>query len=64
MAQAPTGIGKTAGTVFAMLKAAKPHGLDKVFYLTAKSTGRRLALDAAALIGRQRTRRLRCGCWN
>src|SRR6478752_1066797 len=50
MAQAPTGIGKTAGTVFAMLKAAKPHGLDKVFYLTAKSTGRRLALDAADLI--------------
>jgi Rad3-related DNA helicase len=50
MAQAPTGIGKTAGTVFAMLKAAKPYGLDKVFYLTAKSTGRRLALDAAALM--------------
>jgi Rad3-related DNA helicase len=50
MAQAPTGIGKTAGTVFAMLKAAKAHGLDKVFYLTAKSTGRRLALDAAALM--------------
>jgi DNA excision repair protein ERCC-2 len=50
MAQAPTGIGKTAGTVFAMLKAAKPHGLDKVFYLTAKSTGRRLALDAAAMM--------------
>ena len=51
MAQAPTGIGKTAGTIFAMLKAAKPHGLDKVFYLTAKSTGRRLALDAALLMG-------------
>ena len=51
MAQAPTGIGKTAGTVFAMLKAAQPHGLDKVFYLTAKSTGRRLALDAALLMG-------------
>ena len=50
MAQAPTGIGKTAGTVFAMLKAATPHRLDKVFYLTAKSTGRRLALDAAALM--------------
>ena len=50
MAQAPTGIGKTAATVFAMLKAAKPHGLDKAFYLTAKSTGRRLALDAAALM--------------
>ncbi|MDB5856992.1 MAG: ATP-dependent helicase-like protein [Ramlibacter sp.] len=51
LAQAPTGIGKTAATVFAMLKAAKPHGLDKVFYLTAKSTGRRMALDAAALMG-------------
>ncbi|MES3000322.1 MAG: ATP-dependent DNA helicase [Pseudomonadota bacterium] len=51
MAQAPTGIGKTVGTVFGLLKAAKPHGLDKVFYLTAKSTGRRMALDAAALVG-------------
>ncbi|MDB5752962.1 MAG: ATP-dependent helicase [Ramlibacter sp.] len=51
LAQAPTGIGKTAATVFAMLKAAKPHGLDKIFYLTAKSTGRQLALDAAALMG-------------
>lgn len=50
LAQAPTGIGKTAGTVFAMLKAATPQGLDKVFYLTAKATGRRLALDAAALM--------------
>jgi DNA excision repair protein ERCC-2 len=50
MAQAPTGIGKTVGTVFSMLKAAPPHGLDKVFYLTAKSTGRQLALDAAARV--------------
>jgi DNA excision repair protein ERCC-2 len=50
LAQAPTGIGKTVGTVFGMLKAARPHALDKVFYLTAKSTGRRLALDAARLI--------------
>ena len=47
LAQAPTGIGKTIATVFSMLKAATPHALDKVFYLTAKSTGRRLALDAA-----------------
>ncbi|MDB5900857.1 MAG: ATP-dependent helicase-like protein [Ramlibacter sp.] len=50
LAQAPTGIGKTAATVFAMLKAAKPQALDKVFYLTAKSTGRRMALDAAGLM--------------
>lgn len=50
MAQAPTGIGKTLGTIFPMLKAMPPHGLDKVFYLTAKGTGRQLALDAAAHI--------------
>jgi Rad3-related DNA helicase len=50
LAQAPTGIGKTIATVFSMLKAAPAHGLDKVFYLTAKSTGRQLALDAAQRI--------------
>lgn len=50
LAQAPTGIGKTIGTVFSMLKAATPHALDKIFYLTAKSTGRQLALDTCALI--------------
>lgn len=50
LAQAPTGIGKTVGTLFSMLKAATPHKLDKVFYLTAKSTGRQLALDATAHI--------------
>lgn len=48
LAQAPTGIGKTIATTFAMLKAAPSQGLDKVFYVTAKSTGRRMALDAAA----------------
>ncbi len=47
LAQAPTGIGKTIATTFGLLKAAPAQGLDKVFYLTAKSTGRRLALDAA-----------------
>ncbi|HSV83868.1 MAG TPA: ATP-dependent DNA helicase [Ramlibacter sp.] len=52
MAQAPTGIGKTVGTLFSMLKAVAPHGLDKVFYLTAKSTGRQLALDAGTMIAR------------
>ena len=52
LAQAPTGIGKTVGTIFSMLKAVAPCALDKVFYLTAKSTGRQLALDAAAQLGR------------
>lgn len=50
LAQAPTGIGKTVGTLFPMLKAATPHKLDKVFWLTAKTTGRQLALDATAQI--------------
>ncbi|MBX3619239.1 MAG: ATP-dependent DNA helicase [Rhizobacter sp.] len=48
MAQAPTGIGKTVGTLFPLLKAAPAQGLDKIFFLTAKGSGRQLALDAAA----------------
>lgn len=52
MAQAPTGIGKTIGTVFPMLKAAPTQKLDKVFFLTAKTPGRKLALDALSVIGR------------
>ena len=51
MAQAPTGIGKTIGTVFPMLKAAPSQKLDKVFFLTAKTPGRKLALDALSVIG-------------
>jgi DNA excision repair protein ERCC-2 len=50
MAQAPTGIGKTVGTVFPLLKAAPRQRLDKVFFLAAKTSGRRLALDALALL--------------
>ncbi|MGY2234511.1 ATP-dependent DNA helicase [Pseudomonas gingeri] len=50
MAQAPTGIGKTIGTLFPMLKAQAPQQLDKVFFLTAKTPGRQLALDAARVL--------------
>ena len=50
MLQAPTGIGKTIGTIFPLLKACATQRLDKVFYLAAKTPGRRLALDALALI--------------
>lgn len=46
LAQAPTGIGKTIGTLFPQLLAAPRASLDKVFYLSAKSPGRQLALDA------------------
>ena len=46
LAQAPTGIGKTLGTLFPLLKAAPGAKLDKLFFLAAKTSGRQLALDA------------------
>jgi Rad3-related DNA helicase len=46
LAQAPTGIGKTLATLFPVLKASPGQRLDKVFFLTAKTPGRQLALDA------------------
>ncbi|KQT10666.1 ATP-dependent DNA helicase [Ramlibacter sp. Leaf400] len=46
LAQAPTGIGKTVGTLFPVLKALPGRGVDKVFFLAAKTPGRQLALDA------------------
>ncbi|RUR30879.1 ATP-dependent DNA helicase [Vreelandella andesensis] len=48
LAQAPTGIGKTLGTLFPMLSAMPRQQLDKVAFLTMKTPGRRLALDALA----------------
>ncbi len=50
MVQAPTGIGKTIGTVFPVLKAFAGQAIDKVFFLAAKTSGRRLALEALSLI--------------
>lgn len=52
LAQAPTGIGKTLGTIFPALKAMPAAGLDRLFYLSAKTPGRRLALDALLHITR------------
>lgn len=51
LAQAPTGIGKSIGTLFPALKALAQGRLDKVFFLTAKTSGRQLALHAAASLG-------------
>ena len=51
LAQAPTGIGKTMGTLFPILKAAPAQQIDKLFFLTAKTSGRQLALDALSRIG-------------
>lgn len=48
MAQAPTGVGKTLGTLFPLLKACATQGLDKVYFLSAKGPGHGLALEAVA----------------
>ncbi|WP_369959368.1 ATP-dependent DNA helicase [Pseudomonas benzenivorans] len=53
LAQATTGIGKTLGTLFPQLKAFPAQKLDRLFFLTAKTPGRRLALDALASLRRQ-----------
>ena len=48
LAQAPTGIGKTMGTLFPLLKAAASQRLDRIFFLTAKTSGRQAALQTLA----------------
>jgi DNA excision repair protein ERCC-2 len=45
LAQAPTGIGKTLGALFPMLRAMPGQRLDKIGYLTCKGTGRITALE-------------------
>ena len=54
MAQAPTGIGKTIGTVFPLLKAAPRQELDKVFFLAAKTLGPPPGAGCAGADQRQR----------
>ena len=46
LAQAPTGIGKTIGTLYPALRAMPARGSDKLFFLTARTPGRQVALDA------------------
>ena len=53
LAQAPTGIGKTMGVLFPALKAMPGQRLDKIFFLTAKTPGRQLALDALQRLAEQ-----------
>ena len=38
--------GEQIGSLFPLLKAAPQHGLDKIFFLAAKTSGRQMALDA------------------
>ena len=50
MAEAPTGTGKTLAAIFPALKAMSRTPVDKIFYLTAKTTGKQLALNNIVLI--------------
>ena len=54
LAQAPTGIGKTLATLFAALKSMSEGRIDKIVYLTAKTTGRHLAVEALRSLGAER----------
>lgn len=54
LAQAPTGIGKTVATLFPLLKARPAQKLDKIYFLTAKTSGRSIALDALRTLDRER----------
>ena len=48
--EAPTGIGKTAAALFGALKALGQGHVTAIFYLTARTTGRRAAEDALDLM--------------
>jgi DNA excision repair protein ERCC-2 len=50
MVQAPTGIGKTLASLFPLLKACAEERIDRIFFLTAKTPGRALALDTVSLL--------------
>ena len=52
MAQAPTGIGKTLATLFPLLKARAARKIDRIFFLTAKTSGRAVAIDALRVLGK------------
>ncbi|MBP6897519.1 MAG: ATP-dependent DNA helicase [Pseudacidovorax sp.] len=58
IAQAPTGIGKTLATTYPLLRGMAAHGTDKVFFLTAKTPGRQVALDALRQLGDDRALRV------
>lgn len=46
--QAPTGIGKTMAAIFPAVKALRELAYDKVFFLTAKTSGQEIAARAVA----------------
>ena len=55
LAEAPTGTGKTLASIFPALKAFTKTPVDKIFYLTAKTTGKKLAMENLQLIATDAT---------
>jgi DNA excision repair protein ERCC-2 len=53
LAEAPTGTGKTISVLFPALKALLASGAKKIFYLTAKTIGRKTVLDTMVLLQKQ-----------
>ena len=49
-AEAPTGIGKTVSTLFPCVKAFANTENEKIFYLTAKNSGKEMAFNTANLL--------------
>ena len=45
-AQAPTGVGKTISTIFPSIKAVGEEKINKIFYLTAKTIGAKVAEES------------------
>jgi len=53
--EAPTGLGKTLGTLFPALKAMPTAGQDRLFYLTSRNTARQVAIDAVQRLADKQT---------
>ena len=51
--EAPTGIGKTMSTLFPFIKAIKDDEKSKIFYLTAKTSGKEAAHQAINILKQQ-----------
>lgn len=53
LVQAPTGIGKTMAVLMPALKSLTQSEIDRIFYLTARSTGKQVAEEAFDILTHQ-----------
>lgn len=56
MAEAPTGIGKTLSVLYPAVKLLGQGRLDRIWYLTAKNSGKQMAADALTALGQHGAR--------